>query len=60
MKLAQRWIIGISLAVAAGTPLAGEDSTERVYGSGPAFWDTCGVHCLPAVALEPGGPRAQP
>lgn len=56
MKIAQRWIIGISLAVAAGAAAAGEDSTERWGGYGPAYWETsCGLQCF-----SPGNPQFPP
>lgn len=61
MKSAQRWIFGISLALAAGAGRAGEDSTERWYGSGPAYWETgCGLACFATGAPEAPPAAEQP
>jgi hypothetical protein len=61
MISAQRWIIGISLAAAFGTAMAGEDSTERWLGIGPAYWESaCGLPCFNAGSAEENAPASQP
>lgn len=51
MRFAKRLAMASLLALAAGgAATAGEDSTERYYGFGPAYWETqCGLPCFGAA-----------
>ena len=62
MKFAKRWIIALGIAAAAsGAAFAGEDSTERLHGFGPAFWELdCGHACFATAAEQQGDAEAQP
>lgn len=61
MRFAKRCAIAVTLGMAATAAFAGEDSTERYYGFGPAYWSTdCGLACyspaapqFPAAAEQP-------
>jgi hypothetical protein len=61
MQSAKRWAIAFALAATAGAALAGEDSSDRWGGFGPAYWETsCGLPCFspatpefPAAAEQP-------
>lgn len=62
MNFAKRWTIGLVLALAAsGAAFAGEDSTERRGGFGPAYWETsCGLSCFSSDALSTRPAAEQP
>lgn len=55
MRFAKRCAIAIALGITATAALAGEDSTERWHGFGPAYWETaCGLSCFnPATPQFP-------
>ena len=42
MNLRMLLLLGTALAAAAGGALAGEDSTDRSHGVGPAFYEVKG------------------
>ena len=51
MAFAKRWTIALIMtgaaAAASVSAVAGEDSTERSNGFGPAYWETsCGLKCF--------------
>lgn len=65
MAFAKRWTIALVMtgaaAAASGVAFAGEDSTERWYGFGPAFWETpCGLKCFNPDSTGQRGPTSQP
>ena len=62
MQFAKRSIMAALVAAAAGAAVAGEDSTERLHGFGPAFWELdCGHGCFAAAAArQPAEGEAQP
>jgi len=65
MAFAKRWTVALIMtgaaAAASVSAFAGEDSTERWNGFGPAYWETsCGLPCFSSAGAYARAAPAQP